>query len=148
MAKNTNTDIKDLGFTKEMFKQADDSALNTYIDAILAEQTKILEGRLGSTIYDSTTSPEQDYVKRAEKALVAAEMVGRRINIILNNIAGAGQEIETGNEEKQKERYASEAEKWITRLIAGMSADSGDFASGVLETTHFESTTTLGGLEV
>lgn len=148
MPKNTNTEIKDLGFTKEMFKQASDAAFDTYIAAISAEQAKILEGRLGSTTYAAATSPEQDYVKRAEKALVAAEMVGRRINIILNNISGAGQEIETKNEDKQRDRYLEEAETFIDRLVSGVSADSESFAAGVLETSHFETVTTLGGLEL
>ncbi|MDA8104673.1 MAG: hypothetical protein M0Z71_04770 [Nitrospiraceae bacterium] len=138
MAKVINQDIKDLGFTKELFNKADDNSFSTFIDNIIAEQSLILSGRVGSSKYNSTDSPTKDYVKMAEKCLVAAEMVSRRINIILQNIQGSGQEIGTSVEKAQKKDYVDQAESWIAKIAASVTADSSSFASGVLTTSHFE----------
>ena len=137
MAKNTANDITGLGFTAEMFGETAKPDFLSFIDGILSEQSVILEGRTGSSRYAATTSPVKDYVKRAEKCLVAAELVQRRINIILGNTVGAGREIDISHEAAQKKAYLDEAEMWITKLVGGISADTGDFASGVLITSHF-----------
>lgn len=138
MAKVTNTDIIILGFTKEMFRQATDDSFEEFIDDVITEQSAILSGRIGSTIYASTTSPAKDYVKRAEKCLVTAEMLQCRINIIVGNVTGAGQEFDTLNEAKQKAAYIDEADKLVIEKLS-----DGDFASGVLETDHFDSVSEL-----
>jgi len=136
MAKVAAQDIIDLGFKKELFKVSNDSDLTTLINGIIADQALLLEGRVGSAVYALTTSPQKDYVKRAEKALCAAEMVSRRINIILSNVTGAGQELNTTSEEKQRKAYLDEAEDWIVR--AGTYADStGDCSFGAAISSHF-----------
>ncbi len=137
MPKNEATDIKSLGFTFEMFSLADDTAFDIFIGEVLDEQAKILEGRLGAETYNAVVSPWQENVKRAEKAMVAAELIGRRINIILSNVSGAGQEIDTKNEEKQRLKYEREAEDLIGKLISGISLEQQGFSSGVLVTSHF-----------
>tara|TARA_B100001964_G_scaffold111305_1_gene124240 strand:+ start:444 stop:860 length:417 start_codon:yes stop_codon:yes gene_type:complete len=137
MPKNEAKDIKSLGFTFEMFSLADDTAFDIFIGEVLDEQAKILEGRLGAETYNAVVSPWQENVKRAEKAMVAAELIGRRINIILSNVSGAGQEIDTKNEEKQRLKYEREAEDLIGKLISGISLEQQGFSSGVLVTSHF-----------
>lgn len=140
MAKVTPVDIIDLGFAPEMFRRTDESDLADYIESVITEQSAILEGRIGAAAYASISSPAKDYVKRAEKCLTAAELVQRRINIILNNSIGAGMEIDISHEGAQKKAYKDEANMWIDKIISGMTSDGSDFVLGVLETDHFEAT--------
>jgi hypothetical protein len=129
-------DIINLGFKKELFKIQNDGDFTTLINDVIADQALLLEGRVGSAMYALTTSPQKDYVKRAEKALCAAEMIARRINIILSNVTGAGQELDTSSEEKQRKAYLDEAGNWITSV--GTYADSlGDCSFGVAISSHF-----------
>lgn len=136
MSKVTATDISNLGFKKEMFQKSLDGDFTAFINDIIAEQALLLEGKVGSTLYASATSPLKDYVKRSEKALCAAEMVSRRINIILNNVSGAGQELDISSEEKQRDAYLKEADNWILKLTT-YTSDSGDVAFGVSTSSHF-----------
>lgn len=135
MAKITATDITDLGFIKEMFPKLapTDAAFTTFINGIIAEQAEILEGLVGSSVYASTTLPTSTRVKRAERCLVAAEMVQRRINVILGNSIAVGQEIDISHEGAQKKAYATEAEALITKL-----GGNDDYAGGVNESSHFD----------
>jgi hypothetical protein len=136
VAKVTSSDIINLGFKKEMFGKSSDGDFTTFINDVIADQALLLEGRVGSVLYAVATSPQKDYVKRAEKALCAAEMVSRRINIILGNVSGAGQELDSSSEEKQRKAYLEEAESWITR--AGTYLDSpGDCSFGAAISSHF-----------
>lgn len=147
MAKITAQQIIDLGFTFAMFNMDNNTDFTVFIDAIITEQADILLGRVGSAAYNSTTAPTNKYVERAEKCLSAAELVQRRINIILGNVTGAGREIDVSHEGAQKKAYLDEADRWISKIISGVTSDSNDFASGVLVTSHFDSTT-LSGEEV
>lgn len=136
MAKVTANDIINLGFKKEPFGKQNDSDFTALIDDVIADQASLLAGRVGAAAYALTTSPQKDYVKRAEKALCGAEMVSRRINIILGNVTAAGQELDTSNEEKQRKAYLEEAEKWITNIMTY--ADSpGDCSFGTAISSHF-----------
>jgi hypothetical protein len=133
MAKATAADITGLGFIKEMYGNLTptEDAFETFIEGVISEQSEMLSGRVGSEVYASTTAPTSTYVKRAEKCLTAAEMVQRRINVILGNAISAGQPIDISHEGAQKKAYLDEAEKWISRV------SSEDYAGGVLETSHF-----------
>lgn len=131
----------ELQFKKELYGFSMDDDFEIFIDSVISEQALILEGIVGTSLYASATSPTKDYIKRAEKCFVAAEMVQRRINNILSNVVGAGNEINVSHEGAQKKVYLDEAKMWISRLT------SDDFACGMLETSHFESTT-LAGEEV
>lgn len=147
MAKTTAQKIIELGFSGEMFKKDNESEFSDFINDIISEQSVILQGRIGTAVYDSATSPTKDYVEQAEKCLVAAELVQRRINIILGKAVGAGREIDISHEGAQKKAYRDEAEDWIAKLTGGITSDAGDFASGVLVTSHFE-TGGISGEEV
>jgi hypothetical protein len=136
VAKVTAQDIINLGFKKEPFKIVNDGDFTTFINDVIADQALLLEGRVGSTTYALTTSPQKDYVKRAEKALCAAEMIARRINIILSNVTGAGQELDTSSEEKQRKTYLDEAENWVTSSVT-YSDSPGDCSFGAAISSHF-----------
>lgn len=138
MPKITAQEIIELGFGPGMFKLTDESEFSDFVGSIISGQSIILQGRIGTTVYDSATSPTKDYVKQAEKCLVAAELVQRRINMILGNAPGAGREIDISHEGAQRKVYRDEAEAWIAKLIGDITSDSNDFASGVLVTSHFE----------
>ena len=115
------------------------ASFKAFIDPVIAEQALQLSGRIGVTLYNSTTSPNADNIKLAEKCLTAAEMIRRRINIILANIQASGTEIGTIVEQKQRQDYLSEAEVWIAKLAQGVTSDpSAVFTSGALVTSHFE----------
>ena len=143
MAKITVSDLKSLGFTREMFVPiaADDTAFDDLLTTIIAEQALQLSGRIGTTAYNDAASPNADYVKMAEKYLSAAELIQRRINVLLGNSVSAGQELATANERNQRKDYLAQADGWIAKVVAGSTIDSADFASGALVTSHFEETT-------
>jgi len=134
MAKTVTSDITGLGFIKEMYSSlaSTDEEFEVLIGEVISEQSAILEGRIGQDAYTASTEPLASSVKRAEKCLVAAELVQRRINIILGNAVGAGQEINISHEAAQKKAYLDEAEKWIAKL------GEGDYAGGVVESSHFD----------
>jgi hypothetical protein len=140
MAKNTAQDIIDLGLIPSMFAKKDEGELTDLIDSVIDEQSAIFQGRIGSTAYASATSPTKEYVKRAEKCLIAAEMIQRRINIILGNAVGAGQEIDISQEIKQRELYLDEFDGYTDKIVSGVTSASSDLETGVLITSHFETT--------
>ncbi len=127
MVKVTPSDIAFLGFSQALFPSLCETEEDfaTLIQEIITEQSEILESRVGTDVYASTSAPTATYVKRAEKCLVAAELVQRRINIILGNSIGAGNEIDISHEGAQKRAYLDEAE----RLIAKTGAD--DYSGSV-----------------
>ncbi len=140
MAKTTFDDVDKLRFTKEMFSLTDGGAFEDMVNEVISEQSGLLAGRLG-TLYDSETSPIKEYVKRAEKCLIAAELVQRRINIILGNAVGTGREIDISHEAAQKKVYLNEAqgddgEGGLIAKILG----STDMAFGTNDSSHFEVT--------
>ncbi len=137
MAKILKADIKELGFTYQMYNKENDRELDTMLDLVIAEQALLLAGRVGSTPYASVTSPTVDYVKRAELCLCAAEMIQRRINNQLANVQGNGQEIDISHEGTQKKVYMNEANKLIAKIVGGGTTDNLSIASGVLESDHF-----------
>lgn len=142
MAKVIIQEIKDLGFAYKMFGLDDEAALENFIRDIIDDISPYLNGILG-TVYDSATQPVSGRVKMAEKYLVAVEMLHRRINNMLSSVVGAGQELDTSNEQKQMESYKEEAE----RLIGILLGDT-NFSLDMLNTSHFDETAELGGLEV
>lgn len=143
MAKITAQEIIDLGFIKEMFKyeKKTDAEFNSFVDSVIALQALSLEGRIGSTAYALATSPMKDYVKRAELCLSAAEMWQRRINILLSSVPASAEGVNTKAEREQRQAYLDEVNGLVEKIVAGATADSSSFASGVLTTSHFEVST-------
>lgn len=137
MPKTTAADIKALGFTFSQFNLATDAAFDTWLAETIAEQGLLLEGRIGTTLYGSTTTPASTYVARAEKCLVAAELFQRRSIAISGNAQPNGEEPATASLDAQQKKYRTEAQELIDRLVEGKSSDSSGFASGVSVTSHF-----------
>lgn len=136
MAKVTAQELRDMGFIPEMFKKAD-NAFDAFLTSVIAEQAEILQDRVGALSYALTSSPVAEYIKRAEKCLSAAELVRRRITIILGNVTGAGFPVSTSGEDRQMKDYQAEANEWVSKVILGATIDSNAFASGTLITNHF-----------
>ncbi|MEW6115659.1 MAG: hypothetical protein AB1553_02005 [Nitrospirota bacterium] len=136
MAKVTNQEIIDFGFTKDMFRQSDENAFKSYVDSIIAEIAAILSGRIGEALYSSAISPTAEYVKRAEKCLVAAEMLQRRINFYLGSVDGT-EGLDLFKVRRQREEYVTEAETLIAKIVAGVTTDSSSFSFGTVTTSHF-----------
>jgi|GEM_PF-1063091 hypothetical protein len=130
-----------MGFTKEIFDIPDDDGFTTFVLGVITEQSTLLEGRVGDLVYNSTVAPTPTQVARVEKCLTAAELLDRRINKRLVNVLAAGQEFDVKSETKQRDDYRAEAERIINQnllvLTTSRGTESGDFASGVLVTTHF-----------
>ena len=146
MPKITTADITALGFTAAMFA-LDDTDWTTMATDMIAEQAALLEGRIGSTSYAATSNPAAAYTKRAEKCLVAAELLQRRFVIL-------SQEVQTANGldafkiRRTRQEYIDEANALIERIVNGQASDSSGYSGGVATSSHFADTTTLGGLEV
>ena len=141
MPKITSQDIIDLGFSAEMFDREDDPDL--FFTPLIAEQSAILQGRVGADAYAVAASPTVDYVKRAEKVLVALELLSRQKNRILNNATAYGDQrteaIRAINEAIADYRNELEGTRDTQGLIAKISAGATESACvfGVLETSHF-----------
>ncbi len=153
MAKITRTDIigpLGLGFTQELFSviAATAAAFDTLVDAVIAEVSLELEGRIGSALYADATVPNATYVKLVEKYLTAAEMLSRRINIVLGSKQGKGEDISIDAEQKQLQAYLDKVygnQKanppvigLIEKIVSGSLVEGTGFASGSLVTSHFE----------
>ncbi len=134
------SDYNELLLKPEMFGK-NDTTYPDFVQGVIDDQAEILEGRVGSTAYASASKPKSTYVKQAEKCLVSAELLIRRKNKILENVAANGQEpLDTTALDSQIQLYAGKAEGWISRVVSDTSADAGDeMASGVVVTTHFGS---------
>jgi hypothetical protein len=132
MAKVTANEIIGLGFVKVQFRQSTDDAFETYLEDIIDEEAGKLEGDLGAGVYDSTNTITAARVKRAEKYLVAAELLTRRINIRIGDVTGSGEDFNLAEERKQRDRYLSDAENLLVQL------GGSDYSGSVNETSHFE----------
>lgn len=117
------------------------SGFYSLISSVLSAQSLLFQGRIGATAYASAASPQKDQVKRAEACLTAAELLRRRINILLGNVTGAAQgEIKADNEFRQRNDYLKEADELINKIVSSITTDpasSSSFASGALVTDHF-----------
>ena len=127
----------DLGFIAAMFKK-DDTAFGVFLAAIISEQSTLLQGRIGASNYNDASSPVKDYAKGAEKCLVAADLVQRRITILLGNAQGVGQELGTSEARAQMKAYSDQGEALIAKILSGASTGSGsDIEVGTLVSDHF-----------
>jgi hypothetical protein len=120
-----------------MFKK-DETSFPAFLTGIINEQSLLLQARIGAANYAVSASPMKDYAKLAEKCLVAAELCQRRINILLANVTGAGQELDTSTERSQMKIYRQQGDELIQKILAGGSMDSGsDMAFSTLVSDHF-----------
>ena len=134
VAKISAADIINLGLTEEMYNAVlNGTAFESLIGGIIENKASALEGRIGSALYTTTAQPNAANIKRAELCQIAAEMVQIRINIILGEIKGRGQEVDVRYlpEFTQRKAYLDEAEGLLSNLtISG-------YSGGVCVTSHF-----------
>lgn len=107
-----------------------------FIQPIINAESDKLKKRVTEEKYNSAEMA--DDVKRAELCLVAIELLRRRINIVLLQVQ-PGITVNTKPEQDQIKNYSAEVDDvLIPKIIAGSPAEGSDFATGVLETSHFE----------
>lgn len=138
MAKVTATDVEKMGFKPAMFDEDAAGFVTLLTDettGVIPEQSALLQGRIGATRYASTDVITAALVKRAEKALVAADLYQIRFNRIAETIDDSDGEDATKLRRTQ-EKYLAEAEMLIGRIVAESASDSSDYAGGVVESTH------------
>jgi prophage tail gpP-like protein len=136
----TDEIITGLVIRPEMFYKQTEQTFPAFVQDVISEQADLLEGRVGSVAYADATKPRATYAKRAEKCMVAAELLKRRRNKVIADAKANGEEIKTGSLDTQIRDYSAEAEVWIAKVAAGVTADGGNFASGALVTNHFGGT--------
>lgn len=128
MAKITTDDIKALGFIQEIFGLSDASEFDAMLQNVIDEESAVIAGLLGS-LYNTESDPDKTYIKQLEKVSVAAELLQRRINRILSNVSGSGEEISTAHERKQRDDYLKQREQLFDTLLGDT-----NFATGALVT--------------
>ena len=146
MPKITSGDLATLGFTAAMFS-LDESGFAAMATELIAEQAALLEGRIGSLVYAATENPTAAFVKRAEKCLVAAELLQRRFVIISQEIQAADG-MDAFKLRKTQQRYLDEAESLIQRIANGTSSDSSGYSGSVATSSHFPESPAIAGIEV
>jgi hypothetical protein len=146
MPKITTSDVTALGFSRGMFA-LEAADYTTMVTDLIAEQAALLEGRIGSTSYASTSTTTAAFVKRAEKCLVAAELLQRRF-VILSQEIQAADGMDAFKVRKTRQAYIDEADQLIDRIVNGQASDSTGYSGSVATSSHFSESTTLGGLEV
>ncbi len=132
MAVITVDDIRAMGFSMEMLGIDTDSRFEDLVESIIDEQAGILEGRIGSTSYSSSQAPGANWVKRAEKCLVSAELVNLRRTQTISNAVQTGEKPETTPLERQRKDFLAEAETYIVKIISGVTVDNNEYSSAVV----------------
>lgn len=136
MAKNTDEEIADLGFTYQMFGRDSEVDFKKYLDGVLATQSALLSGRIGLSAYESTLVPTKDYVKQAEACVVAAELCRRRI-LRITTESGSEDGTDAKKLRTSRHEFLAEAETLIAKIVAGVTSDGEGFASSVNISSHF-----------
>ena len=131
MPKNTPDTIAALGLSSEMLALDSQEALSGLIDSLLVEQAGLLSARIGATAYSTATEPLATYVTRAEKCLVAAELMRLRILAAMGNAIPNGDEPNTASLERYQKKYEDEATALIDKIVSGQSLESSGFSTGV-----------------
>lgn len=135
MAKATVTDVKDQGFTREMFAAlvTDETGFNALISGILDDIVPEAKEAIGTSAYDAAANLAD--VKRIEKYLAAGELWQRRANIVLTNreIGGqSGNSLLNMTELVRADKYREDAARIIDRLAGRVG-----FAASAEASSHF-----------
>ncbi|MDH3975628.1 MAG: LamG domain-containing protein [Deltaproteobacteria bacterium] len=111
--KADSREIKDLGFTKEMFSAVEELLdFDTYLQGILDENFNEVKERLSIDVYNDPA--RIDDIRRVEKYLAAAELWERRANLVLSMAHSDGPTGEL--EQARAEVYKVRAREIIDRL--------------------------------
>jgi hypothetical protein len=137
MPKITTSDLEKMGFKPAMF-DVDETGFGELATEIIGEQSALLQGRVGASLYASTDATSAALVKRAEKALAAADLYQVRFNRIAETIDDSNG-LDAFKLRRTQENYAKEAEKLIERILYGaQAATSDDFAFGAAVSSHYD----------
>lgn len=132
-SKITPQNLIDVQFVAEQFNTV--TNFTTFLQAIIDNQELLLSARLGSTVFDSSTTAIANQVKRASLCLCAAELLQLRINRLAGNVDADSAVVIRVLQDARKE-YLEEMEDKTSRLISsGSAADSSNYAGGVLTTS-------------
>lgn len=133
MAKVLPQDIKDLQFVAEQFNSVVD--FDAFVQAVIDEQEALLVDRIGSVAF--ATTGLSVHIKRAEKCLVAAELLQLRINRLSGNI-DAETAVLISQLKKNRQDYLDQADRVVPRLVAGSVSEGSDAAFGYASSSHFD----------
>lgn len=128
-AKATTTDLKNAGFTPEMFAVAIPE-WDAYLSALIANVSSRLSPRLGAD-YDSSDLVIAADVRQAEVLTCLAELWDRRITRKLGQAQAGAEPTTTRWEIEQRDRCRDEAAQIIFDLVGT------DYAGGTIETDNF-----------
>jgi hypothetical protein len=129
MAKIIPQELRDAGFTAEMFGQTDTS-FDQWLSSLIDEQSSLLLARLGTSTYNSAAVPAATYVRHTEKSLCISELWSRRIARKLGQ--AKGENISVAPEQSVMDKAISDAAFYLCRL------ENNDYAGEVVETDHSE----------
>lgn len=136
MPKTTKENLKNLGFTCEMYA-VNAAGFDDILDDVIDEQSALLSARVGAGVYASNTEPYPTYLAKAEKLYCAAELVNRRIVSILTNAVPNGDEPNTTSLGKLESSYRDRANKQVDLIGSGAAVANSGFSSGVSVSSHF-----------
>jgi len=144
MAKITAQELKDDGWTAEAFGK-DAGSFDTWLDsAVIARAEAELRARLGDGVYDSTTAPTATNVTEAERALCEEILWQTRHRLKSQQVnAGGG---EPGRPGRSTEQIAADGSRSRAEELIAVILDSG-LALGLVESTHFDNSASVSGLE-
>lgn len=128
-AKATTTDLKNAGFTPEMFAVGLPQ-WDAWLSGLITDVSARLAPRIG-TSYDSADPVIAADVRRAEVLTCLAELWDRRITRKLGQAQAGAEPTTTRWEAEQRDRCLREAAA-LTADITGT-----DYAGGTLETDNF-----------
>lgn len=129
-SKITPQNMKDQQFVAEQFGAV--TNFDTFLQGVIDTQEGLLLGKIGATLFDSSTAAVVAQVKQASVNMTGSDLTQRRLVRASANInqetAGI---IDALN--KIKKGFDEAAAAAISRIIgAGASADSGGFSGGVV----------------
>ena len=128
-AKATITDLKNAGFTPEMFAVGLPQ-WDGYLSALITDVSGRIAPRLGAA-YDSADPVTAADVRRAEVLTCLAELWDRRITRKLGQVQSGAEPTTTRWEAEQRDRCLQEA----ADIIADITGT--DYAGSTLETDNF-----------
>ena len=122
--------LKDLGFNDAGIFNIPIANYDAWLQDLIDTISLRLESELGTSIYTTTEEPQKSQIKRAEVCFCSEELIARRINVKL--VASNQENLDSSNEERQREKYSDEG-LGLVRLLIGDS----NFNFGTVKTSHF-----------
>ena len=130
MSKISPQDMKDLQFVAEQFNPVPD--FDVFLQGVIDFQEKLLIGKIGGTLFNSSTAVIADQVKQASVNMAAADLTQRRLVRASGNINEDTARIIDALT-KIKKGFDESAVMATSRILgAGASSDSSGYSGGVV----------------